>query len=134
VKKQHLIAAAALAVLAAGCTPKKPLEKPEPTPTPMAAAPTPVPSKDSRYVVKKGDSLWKISAKSKVLGDPFRWPLIFKANRDQITDPDFIEPAQDLSYKKSYSKDDIADAVKKAQQTPPYEPHEQPRKVLPIQY
>jgi nucleoid-associated protein YgaU len=133
VKKQHLIAAAALAVLAAGCASKKPMAKPEPTPTPMAAA-TPMPVKGSKYVVKKGDSLWKISSKSKVLGDPFRWPLIFKANRDQITDPDFIEPAQDLSYKKTYSKEEIADAVEKAKQTPPYEPHEQPRKVLPIQY
>src|SRR5262245_22753136 len=105
--------------------------KAEPTPTPV---PTVAAASGAKYVVKNGDSLWKIAGKSKVMGDPFRWPLIFKANRDQIVDPDFIEPRQDLSYKKSYSQDEIADAVKKAQLTPPFEPRKQPRKVLPIQY
>lgn len=129
-KKQHLMTIAATAFLAAACTPKKPMVKAEPTPTP---APTVVAS-GAKYVVKKGDSLWKIAGKGKVMGDPFRWPLIFKANRDQIVDPDFIEPRQDLSYKKNYTQDEIADAVKKAQLTPPFEPRKQPRKVLPIQY
>ncbi len=131
-KQIHLISIAAAALLAAGCASKKPMAKVEPTPTPVAAAAKP--ATGAKYVVKSGDSLWKIAGRSKVLGDPFRWPLIFKANRDQITDPDFIEPSQDLSYKKSYTKEEIEDAVKKAQMTPPYEPHKQPRKVLPIQY
>jgi hypothetical protein len=129
--KKHLFTLAAVAVLAAGCTPKKPLAKAEPTPTPAPAVSA---NDGAKYVVKSGDSLWKIAGKSKVMGDPFRWPLIFKANRDQIVDPDFIEPRQDLSFKKNYSQDEIADAVKKAQLTPPFEPRKQPRKVLPIQY
>jgi len=131
---KKMILATAVATLAiAGCASKSDV-KPEPTPVPVATA---VPVKASgmkHYVVKKGDSLWKISARKSGLGDPFRWPLIFKANRDQIQDPDFIDVHEDLNYKKNYSKDEIADAVEKAEQTPPFEPRKQPRKVLPIQY
>jgi nucleoid-associated protein YgaU len=136
-KKMMLVTAlAGLAV--AGCA-KKTAVKPEPTPAPAVTAvpevkATKTKSTTKNYVVKPGDSLWKISARKGTLGDAFRWPLIFKANRDQIQDPDLIEPKQDLSFKKSYSKDEIAEAVKKAEMTPPFEPHKQPRKVLPIQY
>jgi nucleoid-associated protein YgaU len=132
VKKTALLIVAGAALMA-GCASQQPVAKPEPTPAPAAAAPTDNGPK-TRYVVKKGDSLWKIAASKKGLNDPFAWPLIFKANRDQIQDPDFIEARQDLSFKKSYSKDEVADAVKKAQATPPFEPRKQPRKVLPIQY
>jgi hypothetical protein len=132
-KKMMLVTTLA-ALAAAGCA-KKTAVKPEPTPAPAVTAVPEVKNDNNKsYVVKKGDSLWKISARKGTLGDAFRWPLIFKANRDQIQDPDFIEPKQDLSFKKSYSKDEIADAVKKAELTPPFEPHKQPRKVLPIQY
>lgn len=131
--KQTLGLIAVVAALgAAGCASQKPVE-PVATPTPMAEA-TPVAAPQASYVVKKGDSLWKIAARSKVLGDPFRWPLLFKANRDQIQDPDFIEPREDLNFKRSYTTDEINDAVKKAELTPPFEPRKQPRKVLPIQY
>ena len=132
--KRHLILAVAVVGLAtSACATKKPVPKAVPTPVP-AAAPVTDGGIKSQYVVKPGDSLWKIAAKGKVLGDPFRWPLIFKANRDQIQDPDFIETRQDLSFKKNYTKQEIDDAVKKAQITPPFEPRKQPRKVLPIQY
>jgi hypothetical protein len=102
-----------------------------------AEAEAPVPVKGgskSSYVVKKGDSLWKISGKAAVLGDSFRWPLLFKANRDQIEDPDLIDAKLDLSYKKDYSKDEVEDAVKKAKDTPPFVPHAAPRKSLPVKY
>jgi nucleoid-associated protein YgaU len=133
--KKMMLAAAVATLAIAGCA-KKEEVKPEPTPSPVAMA-TPVPQSmgvKKSYVVKKGDSLWKIAARKGTLGDPFRWPLIFKANRDQIQDPDFIEAAQDLSYKKQYTKDEIQDAIKKAKLTPAFEPHKEPRKVLPIQY
>jgi hypothetical protein len=125
-KMKHWPLAALTALAVVGCSPKKQITKVEPKPTPEVAK--------RSYVVQKGDSLWKIAGRSDVLGDPFRWPLLFKANRDQIQDPDFIEVRQDLSYKKTYSQAEIEDAVKKAQLTPPYEPRKRPRKVLPIQY
>ena len=129
-KKHTYLCVIAAGLLAAGCASNKPETKPEATPVAAKADK----GGQASYVVKKGDSLWKIASKKKVLGDPFAWPLIFKANRDQIQDPDFIDVRQDLNFKKNYSKDEIADAVEKAQQTPPFEPRKQPRKVLPIQY
>lgn len=37
------------------------------------------------YVVKKGDSLWKISGKSDIYDDPFKWTDIYKANKETIS-------------------------------------------------
>lgn len=105
------------------------------TPTPVPALPTPEPTpRRNSYIVRKGDTLWDISAKPDILGDNFRWPLLFRANRDQIIDPDLIEPAQDLTWRDNYTRDEIADAVQKARDTPPYVPHSKPRKQLPLKY
>lgn len=105
------------------------------TPTPVPAFPTPAPTPHrNSYIVRKGDTLWGIAGDSVVQGDNFRWPLLFKANRDQIIDPDLIEPAQDLTWKENYNTDEIGDAVSKAKETPPYAPHSAPRKQLPLKY
>ncbi|MCX8094196.1 MAG: LysM peptidoglycan-binding domain-containing protein [Candidatus Goldbacteria bacterium] len=91
-------------------------------------------SAGSKYTVISGDSLWKISGKSSIYGDSFQWPLLFKANRDIIEDPDLIYPKQKLSVKRNYTQAEIDDAIQKAKETPPYEPHTLPRKKLPIKY
>jgi hypothetical protein len=133
--KQSLVLVAAFAAFgAAGCASQKPLQKAEATPVPEAQSSAEPTMSHSSYVVKKGDSLWSIAGQTGVLGDPFRWPLLFKANRDQIQDPDFIDVSSDLSFKTSYTADEIAEAVKKADITPKYVPRKRPRKVLPIQY
>ena len=87
-----------------------------------------------KYVVIKGDTLWDISSKGTIYTDPFQWPLLFKANRDQIEDPDIIEIGQQFNVRKDWSRAEVADAVKKAQDTPPYVPHTSPRKTLPLKY
>ena len=46
------------------------------------------------YVVKKGDSLSKIAQHH--YGNASEWRKIFEANRDQIEDPDLIQPGQML--------------------------------------
>lgn len=42
--------------------------------------------------VKKGDTLWALTQAG--AGNPFLWPLLWKANRDIVVNPDLIEVGQ----------------------------------------
>ncbi len=49
------------------------------------------------YKVVRGDHLWGIAKKKEHYGNAFAWPVIYKANRDKIKNPDLIYPAQVFS-------------------------------------
>jgi nucleoid-associated protein YgaU len=66
------------------------------------------------YTVMKGDNLWNISAKDTIYGNPYHWPLIYKANADQINDPDLIFPGQEFGINRTHSDDEVAKAVSHA--------------------
>lgn len=66
------------------------------------------------YTVTKGDSLWKISGKDTVYGNPYQWPLLYKTNRASIKDADLIFPGQDLSIDRAASSTEIDAAVRHA--------------------
>lgn len=66
------------------------------------------------YGVVRGDSLWKISGKAEVYADPYRWPLIYKRNHDQIKDADLIYPGQVLKIDRAPSAADVDAAVQHA--------------------
>jgi len=59
-----------------------------------------------------GENLANIAARKEVYGDPFLWPLIYKANRDQIKDPVKIFEGQILKIPRDKSRDD-ADAARR---------------------
>jgi nucleoid-associated protein YgaU len=68
----------------------------------------------SIYVVKKGDTLPSIAARHEVYNDSFMWPLIYKANRDQIKDPKDLYAGQDLKVPREMTTDEIVEARREA--------------------
>lgn len=78
----------------------------------MAKVETP-PASDS-YAVVSGDTLWGISAKSSIYGNPYQWPLIFKANRSLIKDADLIFPGQNFTIRRDAAAAEIDAAVNHA--------------------
>jgi nucleoid-associated protein YgaU len=63
---------------------------------PLDVTPTKVSDKPTSHVVKKGECLWYIAGYEQIYGNPLKWPLIYKANKDKIKDPDLIYPGQVL--------------------------------------
>lgn len=66
---------------------------------------------DRVHVVQPGETLWQIAAA--VTGDARDWPLLYRANRDQIKDPARLYPGQRLN---------IPEADPAADETPPAAP------------
>jgi len=67
------------------------------------------------YVVQPGDSLSRIA--KEVYGDGSRWPEIFEANKDKISDPGRIYPGQELRI--PYGPDDVTEPP--VEEAPPAE-------------
>jgi hypothetical protein len=68
----------------------------------------------SIYTVKKGDNLPNVAARHDIYNDSFMWPLIYKANRDQIKDPKVLYGGQELKIPRDISLDDIIQARREA--------------------
>jgi LysM repeat protein len=69
-----------------------------------------------RYAVQRGDTLWGISAREQIYHNPFMWPLIYKANSQQIRDPDLIFPRQIFVIPRNYAPEEAAVAIQRARQ------------------
>jgi hypothetical protein len=75
------------------------------------------------HVVKKGECLWWIAEYEDIYNDPFMWPLIYTANKDQIKDPALIYPDQKLQIPRGgYSIEEVKGARQKAGAPRPYTP------------
>lgn len=99
----------------AGCATQQP-EKKDETKAAGEVQPTTATTKkaDDSYSVVRGDHLWGISSKPTIYGNPYQWPLIFKANRDKIKDADLIQPGQVLSINRNASAAEVDAAVRHA--------------------
>jgi len=91
-------------------------------PEPRKTAEKPRQSKEkpqpAYHTVKRGETLPQIAARSDVYNDHTLWPLIFRANRDQISDPRHIWPGQVLRIPRNIGRDDIAEARRYGQEKP----------------
>lgn len=62
------------------------------------------------YTVSDGELLWAIAKRPDVYGDPFLWPLLYQANRDQIKDPRKIYAGQILTIPRNVSEEERENA------------------------
>lgn len=108
-----LLGAFTLAVGCAGPAEKapEPAAAPEPTTAPEPVY-EPEPASMTSYEVNQGDHLWGISGQS--YGNPYKWPLIYKANSDKIKDADLIYPGQVFDIESDPSDADSAAAINHA--------------------
>lgn len=107
-----MLLVSSFAIGCASTTEEAPPEEPavvESTPAPVVEE-----SGTMNYEVSRGDNLWDISGKPSVYADPYQWPLIFKANSDQIKDADLIYPGQVLSVDTAPSSSDVSAAIQHA--------------------
>jgi LysM repeat protein len=68
----------------------------------------------SVYTVKKGDTLPSVASRHDIYNDSFMWPLIYKANRDQIKDPKVLYGGQELKIPRDMSLEEIIQARREA--------------------
>lgn len=84
------------------------------------------------HTVVKGECLWWIAEYNEIYGDPFQWPLIYDANRNEIDrtahryghynrEQDWIYPDQVFSVPKDADLDDIKNARRRAGAPRPYD-------------
>lgn len=83
--------------------------KTTPASTPTDAIP-PAPTLPSQYTVTDGETLWIIAAQNEIYQDPLLWPLLYRANRDQIKDPRRVYDGQTLTIPRNQNESEIAEA------------------------
>lgn len=62
------------------------------------------------YTVRRGETLPQISARTEIYNDSTLWPIIYRANRDQIRDPRRLWPGQVFVIPRNFSRDEAVEA------------------------
>jgi len=74
------------------------------------------------YTVKGGENLYTIADQPFIYADGMLWPLIYRANRDQIKDPRQIYPGQALNIPRGISESDKEQARTTAKESAIFAP------------
>ncbi len=118
IAKQRSEAAANLALKPSSAKPEKPRSSaPKPETAEPKTGPDPVPLVNAYAVHEDDDTLWKISSRREVYGDPLLWPILYRANRDQIKDPRKIYSGQTLEVPRGIAEKDKDEARNQARQS-----------------
>lgn len=97
---------------AAGCQTQEPKEEAPAAESPAAVTEAaPATEAGETYTVVRGDHLWGIAGQSRIYGNPYQWPLLYKANADTIEDADLIKPGQVLNVARGQSQSEIDTAI-----------------------
>ena len=79
-----------------------------------AAAKSTTPPKENLqnpfYTVRRGETLPQIAARSEIYNDASLWPVIYRANRDQIRDPKQLWPGQILKIPRHVSREEVLES------------------------
>jgi nucleoid-associated protein YgaU len=68
------------------------------------------PPQSTSYTVRRGETLPQISGRTEIYNDSTLWPIIYRANRDQIRDPKRLWPGQVLVIPRNFSHDEAIEA------------------------
>lgn len=94
---------------------RKPMPKKEPLAVPAKVEPA-KPALVDQVEVFPAENLLMIAARPEVYNDGLLWPLIYKANRDQIKDPKEIFPGQKLLIPRDKGLDEMEAARREAEE------------------
>lgn len=108
-----ILVAAVIALSLGACQTNQPEETPQETTQQPAQQEAAAPANET-YDVVAGDHLWGIASKERIYGNPYQWPLLYKANSDKIEDADLIHPGQTLTVARGMSSAEIDAAVQHA--------------------
>ena len=72
----------------------------------------------TQYIVRRGETLPQISARPEIYNDYRLWILLYRSNRDQVSDPSHIHPGQILRIPRNLSSDEIAEARRSSAEKP----------------
>jgi LysM repeat protein len=84
--------------------------------------------------IEKGQTLWSIARSGNGFGKACNWPLLYKANKTDVQDPDLIYPGQVLNVPKNVTAVESDNACKAAGIYGPYEPHTKPRTKINLDF
>ena len=66
------------------------------------------------HTVRRGETLPQVAARNEIYNDAALWPIIYRANRDQVRDPYQLWPGQVLKIPRGFSREDAIEARKQA--------------------
>lgn len=70
-----------------------------------------------QVTVSVGETLFSLSSRSDIYGEPFLWPLIYRANRDQIKDPRQIFEGQLFTIPRDKTEPELEAARREARES-----------------